>query len=77
MTYYRPPVPDFFWWGDVSPLSPAGFTPLFKSLLKLMLSWMQIYDNDKYGRYLPDFIAVLDILLNRLHLWKMARWLNG
>ena len=34
----------------------------FKSLLKLMLPWMQIYDNDKYGRRLPDFIAVLDSL---------------
>ena len=34
----------------------------FKSSLKLMLPWMQIYDNDKYGRHLPDFIAVLDTL---------------
>ena len=34
----------------------------FKSSLKLMLPWMQIYDNDKYGRHLPDFIAVLDNL---------------
>ena len=34
----------------------------FKSSLKLMLPWMQIYDNDRYGRYLPDFTAVLDTL---------------
>jgi len=34
----------------------------YKSSLKLMLPWMQIYDNDKYGRHLPDFIAVLDTL---------------
>lgn len=34
----------------------------YKSSLKLMLPWMQIYDNDKYGRHLPDFIAVLDSL---------------
>ena len=34
----------------------------FKSSLKLMLPWMQIYDNDKYGRHLPDFIAMLDNL---------------
>ena len=27
-----------------------------------MLPWMQIYDNDKYGRHLPDFTAVLDTL---------------
>lgn len=34
----------------------------FKSSLKLMLPWMQIYDNDRYGRHLPDFVAVLDDL---------------
>ena len=34
----------------------------FKSSLKLMLSWMKIYDNDNYGRYLPDFSVVLDTL---------------
>ena len=34
----------------------------FKSSLKLMLPLMQIYDNDKYGRHLPDFTAVLDTL---------------
>ena len=34
----------------------------FKSSLKLMLPWMQIYDNNKYGRHLPDFTAVLDTL---------------
>ena len=34
----------------------------FKSSLKLMLPWMQIYDNDKYGRHLPDFTAVLESL---------------
>ena len=34
----------------------------FKSSLKLMLPWMKIYDNDKYGRHLPDFTAVLDTL---------------
>ena len=34
----------------------------FKSSLKLMLPWLQIYDNDKYGRHLPDFTAVLDNL---------------
>jgi len=27
-----------------------------------MLPWMQIYDNDKYGWHLPDFIGVLDNL---------------
>ena len=26
----------------------------FKSSLKLMLPWMHIYDNDRYGRHLPD-----------------------
>ena len=34
----------------------------FKSSLNLMLPWMRIYDNDKYGRHLPDFTAVLDTL---------------
>ncbi|KAG7175326.1 BLOC-1-related complex subunit 6-like [Homarus americanus] len=34
----------------------------FISSLKLMLPWMTIYDNDKYGQYLPDFSAVLDNL---------------
>lgn len=34
----------------------------FKSSLKLMLPWMQICDNNKYGRHLPDFIAVPDAL---------------
>ena len=34
----------------------------FKSSLKFMLPWMQVYDNDRYGRYLPDFITVLDTL---------------
>ena len=34
----------------------------FKSSLKLMLPWIQIYDNDKYGRHLPDFTAVLESL---------------
>lgn len=34
----------------------------FKSSLKLMLPWMQVYDNDRYGRYLPDFTTVLDNL---------------
>lgn len=34
----------------------------YKTSLKLMLPWMQIYDNDKYGRHLPDFIAVLETL---------------
>lgn len=34
----------------------------FKSSLKLMLPWMHIYDNDRYGRHLPDFIAVLESL---------------
>lgn len=34
----------------------------FKSSLKLMLPWMQIYDNDKYGRHLPDFIAAIESL---------------
>lgn len=34
----------------------------FRSSLKLMLPWMQIYDKDIYGRNLPDFIAVLDSL---------------
>ena len=28
MTYYRPPVPDFFFGGGRVPLSPAGFTPM-------------------------------------------------
>ena len=27
-----------------------------------MLPWMQIYDNGRYGWYLPYFIAVLDTL---------------
>ena len=34
----------------------------FKSSLRLMLPWMQVYDNNRYGRYLPDFITVLDTL---------------
>jgi hypothetical protein len=34
----------------------------YKSSLKLMLPWMKIYGNDKYGRHLPDFIAVLDTI---------------
>ena len=34
----------------------------FKASLNLMLPWMAIYDNDKYSRHLPDFIAVLDNL---------------
>jgi len=33
-----------------------------KSLLKLMLPLIQIYDNDKYGRYLTDFTTALDNL---------------
>ena len=36
----------------------------FKSSLKLMLSWLQVYGNDKYGRHLPDFVASLDSLTN-------------
>ncbi len=32
----------------------------FKSSLKLMLPWMQIYDNNKYGRHPPDCLIVLD-----------------
>jgi len=34
----------------------------FKSSLTLMLPLMQIYDNEKCGRHLPDFTAVLDTL---------------
>ena len=30
--------------------------------LKFMLPWMQIYDNGRYGWYIPYFIAVLDTL---------------
>jgi len=32
MTYYRPPF-DIFLGGDVSPLSPMGFTPLVDSTI--------------------------------------------
>ena len=31
----------------------------FKSSLKFMLPWMQIYENNKYGWHLLDFTAVL------------------
>jgi len=31
----------------------------FKSSLRQMLPWLQIYDNDKYGRWLPDFWSML------------------
>ena len=34
----------------------------FKSSLKFMFPWMQVYDNDRYGRYLPGFTAMLDTL---------------
>lgn len=34
----------------------------FKSSLNLMLPWIHIYGNDRYGRHLPDFIAVLESL---------------
>ena len=34
----------------------------FKSSLKLMKPWMISYGNDKYGRTLPDFCAVLESL---------------
>ena len=45
----------------------------FKFSLKLMLPWMQIYDNDKYSRHLPDSLQCsIPFLLNRLHLWKMV-----
>ena len=34
----------------------------FKSSLKLMLPWLKVYGNDKYGRHLPDLVASLDSL---------------
>jgi len=46
----------------------------FKSSLKLMLPWMQIYDKDKYGRHFPDFIAVLNILPAEQAALKMVYW---
>ena len=47
--------------GNIHAIRTRDWT-LFKSSLKLMLPWMQIYDNDRYGRYLPDFTTVLDTL---------------
>jgi len=43
MTYYRPPVRHF--WGDMSPLSPVGFTPLSKVISKwgMPLTTAKIY----------------------------------
>ena len=34
----------------------------FKASLWMLLPWLQIYDNDRYGRHLPDFCAMLDNL---------------
>ena len=47
--------------GNIHAIRTRDWT-LFKSSLKLMLPWMQIYDNDRYGRYIPDFTTVLDTL---------------
>ena len=45
----------------------------FKSSLKLMLPWIQIYDNDKYGKHLPYFTAVLDTLpATRMHSYRVV-----
>ena len=34
----------------------------FKTPLKPMLPWMLVYNNDRYGQYLPDFTTVFDTL---------------
>ena len=34
----------------------------FKSSLRMMIPWMQIYDNDKYGRWLVEFWLVISSL---------------
>ena len=34
----------------------------FKSSLKQMVPWIQIYDNEKCGRHLSDFTTALDTL---------------
>ena len=39
-------------------------------LLKLLLPWMQIYDNGKYGQHLPIFTGVLDSCLAILNIEK-------
>ena len=35
----------------------------YVSSLRVMLSWTVAYDNNRYGRWLPDFWAVLTALL--------------